>query len=502
MSIQSSLGALKAFKIGGESNPETYYFLNYIPFNTNAEVNLNYFNSRNNEVYMAGQVGPTNSNVGSGPASFVELTESLGNIPNITYRSRYSENFNFVSSDFDNTSNTLYLLGYRINANDRGSLVVSLNANNSIQNEFYCPGLANITGNPLYREPVNMFVLANGSYTIPGILDINSANNRNNVTTRGYLMNCTGNVININKQLDPVGNALMSTRINSCVIDSSENYIASIEYRSVPGSAGPAITGLICNVSSNLTTINWQKYLTYSSNGVSPNSGFTVFNGESDNIYVISRSFDGANTDLSAITKINNYGNVVFWHKESNIRSNNSLLFSSLIEENGNVYVCTRSISSGNTLNSQPAVLSIDANTGNINWQRRISMSGDGQYSNPGNTSLLNYTFENIGLKDDGYYVSGRILFGLNSPYYDTSFMFKLPKSGDLIGNYLVSSSNLGNLYMNYSSSNVILSNNTMSLSNVGNLTITNSTSFPIIDPNITQNSNVSYSNTINRLPW
>jgi hypothetical protein len=224
-----------------------------------------------------------------------------------------------------------------------------------------------------------------------------------------------------------------------------------------------------------------------------------VYNGESDNIYVLSQGWDGANTNtiLSGITKINNYGNVVFWHKESNVNSNNGVLFSSLVEEDGNVYVCTQGVSSGD-----PVIFSLNSNTGDINWQRKIILSGTEKYANNANNTIPSYSLNTIALKDNAYYASGTLRFGLSIPYYDTSFMFKLPKSGDLIGNYLVSSSNLGDLYMNYAPSNVVLSNNTMSLSNVGNLTIANSTSFPIIDPNITQNSNVSYSNTINRLPW
>ena len=326
--------------------------------------------------------------------------------------------------------------------------VRTLDANNfSLQNTY----VDTPTATNRSRTSSVIATHANGTYTVAG------QSQESSISTLGYITNFTGNVKNWSKTVSPISfvSDLQTTSINTFILNGTTSGNSHI-----------------IELSGNGNSILKQ----YNLSGFSSSLNyFTV--DSSDNIY-----YSIGNTTIQNIGKIDSGGNLV-WQKQmsGNLQTNAAIQINSLTVANGNIFVSgSANPPNGNiSLGSPLAIMSFNANTGNLNWQRKF-------YQSNINFSTLGTT---VKFDNDDVYVASTQVTGKTYGY-----MIKVPSNGTIPGNGVYA----GNLV--YQTSNVAISNGNITVSLGNTIVLANAVSTAVTTSNITANTANVYTFNSTRL--
>jgi hypothetical protein len=449
MPVFSTLGALTYTKV---YLGDTYYW--YIETTPISSRNtLSTFDVNDDNIYWAGSMyNPANANV-SWP-NFINVLNSNFALPTDPYHVFYgSGNANVgqgTDVKFDSTANLIYFVSTQdavVNLfNQTSGIVRTLDPITfAVQNTYVdLPTTTSRTRNPLYIE-----THANGTYTVAGLSQEVSS------SSLVYVTNFTGNTKNWAKTLSLDGLLGFNVTQNNSFV------VSGFEF------SGP--TNSIVELAGNGNTILRQ----YDINMPSP----SFITTESSNIYF--GGLNGANTNLA---KIDGTGNIV-WQKQmsSNVQTNSAIQIQSLTYGAGNIFVAGQANApGGNIAQGLPlAIMSFNANSGNLNWQRRFYEAN------------INFLINNdvaIKYEDGTLYVTATQTAGT-----DYGFMIKIPADGTILGNGTYANN------LVYQTSNVAISNANISIS-TGNIVLSNAVSTAVVSSNFAANTSNLYTFNSTRL--
>lgn len=447
MPVISTLGALTTFK-GTESS--LYWAVTFEVISALVVPMLSTFVESNNSISLGGRITTTTA----GQPQYIKLSTGSTVPPTILYSAFYGSNANtegrFVDSVFDNTNNRTILIGQQ-EANISGNvvdcgLVRVLNANNSSFSAFLDPPTPAVaTNDRIFNSAV---LNANGSITAAGFLRRDPTfqsefiTNYSQTGTRNWSKKLTGTIGLSNVH------AIVS---NNILVSGSET------------SSNTAFGYLLPNGSSFTTTFGIQDF--------SLNGDIAI--DTSNNLYV------GGGTKL---IKYDAAGNSIGWVKEI-VSSNN--FFGSSAFYNGNIYSLIRFTPAFQKDTTR--IISINANTGAVNWQNNLSIAG----ANTG------FGLTDISVNDQGIFALGSYTDDINAGSSIGSILLKLPFNGDIPGTGSYGIGNAG-LTLNIATSNITITNGSANLisSNIG---VANANAVSTITTSIAANTtqNYTFSDTI-----
>jgi hypothetical protein len=493
MPILSSLGALTCIKLS-TGNDWRYWqlLLQSVGANNISNISIIFnsvFDSTNEYIYSTGATQNASGATYNPIILRIKNTANIFTQPNLDWISRETSanivgNITTLSTAFSTQQGVIALI------NNNSNLIVSMSqpwkygpaypsltaqynfdinssANNINFTKVYSPRpLANGSGGgagPL-RVPSDIIIDSSNNYFTIGVLNqqIGNSPSGNSKICLTKFDGTTGNVITT-VTYGNTTNVSVSGTIDSNLhfINAGSNIVFTVN------NPGP----IIASVTSDLTTINWQK--------------------EFSNCYLYSSTSDGTNTYIttlkdpftSIITKVDSTGNLI-WAKDfgnSFANTNNpSLLSISINESNTQQLICSGLVGSS-PLNS--ILLNLDTSTGNINWQRKLVYSGTGPWAN----AELNAN--SIQTNNNQVMLSGYLQIA--NGYVAT--VLTLPIDGSIPGDGITQLN--ANLSLTISNSNATSSNGNITLSNVSYNLITPQVS-TFANANITSNSNSLTSNT------
>jgi hypothetical protein len=451
MPVFSTLGALTYTKV---YLGDTYYwYIETAPISSNNV--LNAFDINNENIYWVGSIyNPANSSV-LWP-NFINVLNSNFSLPTNPYHAFYKGSLangtigQATDVSFDSTSNLIYFVSSQNQGSGGGSTPVSIvrtldPATFALQNTYV--DLATATNRD--RTPKFIETHANGTYTVSGLSQEVSPSN--DVV---YVTNFTSNTKNWAKILDMTGIIGFNvTSNNSFVLSGFSN-----------------LNNHILELSGNGNNILRQYSL-----GLSTSASY-ITTDTSNNIY-----YGIGDAAITNFGKIDSSGNIV-WQKQmsANVQTTSAMQISALTWGDGNLFVSgIANAPGGNTAQGLPlAIMSVDANSGNINWQRRFYEAN------------INFATGDTSLKYDNYalYVGSTQSTGTGYGY-----MIKIPSSGAIPGNGSYSNNLL------YQTSNVSITNGNITISN-GNIVLSNAVSTAVVTSNTSANTANLYTFNSTRL--
>jgi len=494
MPIISSLGALTCIKLS-TGNDWRYWQLLLESVGANNTTNISVifnsvFDSTNQYIYSTGATQTIGGLIYNPIILRIKNTANTFTKPNLNWINRETSaniagNITSLSTTFSTQQGVVALI------NNDSNLIVSMsqpwkygNAYSSLTAQYNFdinPSANNINFTKVYSPRP----LATGSgggvgpFRVPSDIKIDSSNN---YFTIGELNQQIGNSPSQNSKIcltkfdGTTGNVITTVTYGNTInvsasgsIDSNLNFInAGSNIIFTVNNPGP----IIASVTSDLTTINWQKQFS--------------------NCYLYSSTSDGTNTYIatlknsynSIITKVDSTGNLI-WAKDfgNSFSGNNiaSLLAISINKSNTQQLICSGVV--GTAYPQVSILINLDTNTGNINWQRKLTYSGTGSWANS------ELSANTIQTNNNQIMLSGYI----NRARGYVATVLTLPIDGSIPGDGITQLN--ANLSLTISNSNVTNSNGNIILSNVSYNLITpqNST---FASANITSNSNSLTSNT------
>ena len=493
MPIISSLGALTCIKLS-TGNDWRYWQLLLESVGANSTTNISVifnsvFDSTNEYIYST---GATQNTSGSNYNPIILRIKNTANVftqPNLDWISRKTSanivgNITTLSTTFGTQQGVVALI------NNNSNLIVSMSQPWRYGSTYssviaqYNFDINPSSNNINFTKTYSPRPLATGSgggagpFRVPSDIKIDSSNN---YFTIGELNQQIGNSPSENSKIcltkfdGTTGNVITTVTygntINVTASGTTNNRLHFVNTGSNIVFTVNNPSPIIASVTSDLTTINWQKQFS--------------------NCYLYSSTSDGTNTYIateknsftSIITKVDSTGNLI-WAKDFGNRliSNTYPAILSMTINNSNTQqlICYGLVGSG-ALNS--ILLNLDTNTGNINWQRKLVYSGTGSWLNS------ELSANSIQTNNNQIMLSGYI--SRASGYVAT--ILTLPINGSIPGDGTTQLN--ANLSLTISNSNVTTSNGNITLSNVSYNLITPQVS-TFANANITSNSNSLTSNT------
>lgn len=487
MPVISTLGALTYSKISISTGTDWRYW-NLLIKNSNtslsAQINDTIFDSTTQYIYGVGYVEqPTNN--------YYPLLLKINNTansytqPNIDWITRKT-NFNFANVTFVafiNEPSKLTLINGDSNLIVTGRSIVSPLSQEPQINYDISPLTGNVNFAKLYAaRPAGNGGTGTGIYRYAEDLTFDSSNNYYTIGwVNQQVNNGVGNVnvrLNISKFNGTSGNLITTksfglvpnvnvnitgTFFNCINMDNTSNNLI------ITGQVPNATSYSIANISSDLTTINWQKWFT---NTFSPENSTVV----DSNSYVVGAKTSNGSTRY-AIVKVDSTGNVV-WSKETS-NSNSSITSIQVNNSNTSQIIVAGKYSNANT--NSTVISSIDTNNGNIIWQTSLNYVGANYF-----WSNAEFNIYSISSTNNQILLSGSIKSQTGGHY--TGCVVTLPTNGTIPGDGLTTLE--PNLTL------TIASGNFFSLSN-SNITVTTSNyslNIPLnsefINGTVTSNSN------------
>lgn len=449
MPIMSSLGALTYTKI---SEFDQYWWAGIQSSNTGNIQCFGYFAVNQSDIISIGSRKNPNNQYNN--LETLNLTNYLGNLPYIVSQNSYELNPNANSSSggtlilLNNEENVYYIFGRGINnvgATQSLQQVKKIAPNNSvIATYFDAPPSASNIANRILTDG-----LCNGAnnYVTVGYLQQSGLNVNFNHT---YISTYTDTTRNAGKLIQ-YANTRDQTN-NLLVVDTNSDFYVK------------CASNVIVKIEGNLGNIINQRSI------VGTNNFNDLIIDNNDDLYFGASNTTIGGSNITLLCKFDTSSNVISWSKSSSYANANSVTFNYLYLDNSNLY-CLGWPSPYQASEKWIQILNVDANTGNINFQRRIEFSGTGNYSNLDKLYLTHIEVINEDLYIGGSQQAANLGF--------INHLIKLPKDGTIFGNgnYTVISGN-NNLYLNYTNTSVTIGNTTPSIatSNVTLITANSST--------------------------
>jgi hypothetical protein len=440
------MGALTTFKI-----PDTSLFWAAIFAFPNTKVNLRTFVASNNSIALGG----TTFNTVGGSPQFIRISTGSDTIPSLEYTAFFGPNANsdgrILSSLFDSTNNRTIMVGFqeanRSNNIVNCGMVRVFNSNNSLYASFLDPSdsvFNERTLGPAALDSLGNIIATGVDTSAPGGYFVV---NYTQTGTKNWIKTFTGFPSNVAQ----LGGIFAN---NSTLIAGSN-------------STAYTATAAILNSSGNSFTNQFT---------LTGNDGGDVSVDTTGNIY-----FAGANSTQRKFTKFNTTSNSASW----TLTTNSPNAFSDSTFYDGNVYVRMVDSSFPNLYDNK--IISIDANTGNVNWKNEYRFTGTGIYNFNQSTSVLSLSANNQGLF---------VLNQLNSSNTTRggSVLLKLPLDGSIpgTGTYSLISSGANTLNLDIRTSSITIGTGSVGItsSNVG---LANANSVSTINSNIAANTTQTY---------
>lgn len=444
MPIQSTLGSLNTFK---EVLPTNGYIISLQNSNNNQSSNgyfsLNDFQYENNNFYLIGGTYYANISNGSTTGTYIKLiNDSTKQLPKLNYDAYYfyndAGNRRLSQSTFlilNTPNDTLSIIGSISEpaiSNTRTTQCFTtfiLSNNNLSFNRLDQP---DILVNNYTRSPQSVILANSNSITISSFV----SNSTNTLTrsVKNYINN--GALTTWEKTVRNNSNSVLTFISN---FDTNNNVYTCYANNSI---FNLSMNG---NVVSNILTLS---------------TSSTSFR----NIIQSSNSYYCITNNPNKLAKFTS--NVVNWEKSAD--SNTTIR--SLNFSNNNVYVITTT-SNTNFFN----LVSFDANSGNINWQKNISF----QDLNNNNLQVIGNT---IKISNNEVFVGGIVTGNVGA-----SFILNIPADGSnlnynnfKIGDMILNISN-GNLFYNTSSN--------LSFTTSANINVTTANATLQVDLGLTANT-------------
>lgn len=441
MPVISTLGALTTFK--GTENA-LYWVVTFDAISALVFPVLSTFVESNNSTSLSGRITPTTAD----QPQYIKISTGSGVLPTILYSAFYGSNANtegdIAKTLFDSVNNRTILVGTQ-EANVSGfvrncGMIRILDSNNSTTNAFLDPPVTPSPANASQGRGFSSAVLnANSSITVAGTMSRDPVfpsyfiTNYSQTGTRNWSKQVTGTVSG------PAVHNIVSSNILVSVKETISN---------------TAFGYLLPNGSSFTSTFGIQDF---------------DLNGEiaidaSNNLYVC-----GDNK----LIKYDAAGNSIGWVKDAPI---NNFLDATFYD--GNIYA---TIASGpSPENPSTTIVSINANTGSVNWQNELSIQGS-------NTGIdLRYINANI----QGLFALGVYSENISLNLTTGSILLKLPTNGYIPGSGSYEIGAYG-LFLDIDPGSVLITNGTANLisSNIGlaNANVVSTTTLSI-SANTTQN--------------
>jgi hypothetical protein len=456
MPVISTLGALTTFK--GTENA-LYWAVTFEAISALVYPALTTFVESNNSTSLAGDITPIASN----QPQYIKISPGSSSLPTILYSAFYGSSSNantegaFEKTLFDGANNRTILVGSQ-EANVSGfirtcGMIRVLDSNNSTTNAFLDPPVTPSPANSTQSRTLSSAVLnANGSVTASGRMarDPISANvfitNYSQTGTKNWSRTVLGGgILNLNG------------------IASNNDIVVSAIGSSNTGEVGY----LLPNGNSFSSTFATES-----------ESSPRIAIDTSDNLYIIAAE---PTTSRDKIIKYVSSSNTVSWVNQlptPNIAVNYSFTNNPNFYD-GNVYVTVQKEIPFSKITS--FIVSIDANTGVINWQNELSIQG----------SNTLFTFGDIKANAQGLFALGVYTDDVTTNRLVGSTLLKLPTNGDILGNGSYTIGDYG-LVLDIDPGTVTISNGTANIV-AGNLSVVapnaaTSTTTLTIGANTTQN--------------
>lgn len=383
MPILSSLGALTYTKtfLGDQ-----YYWVIEVRHENASPNSVQLFSSavNNNDVVLGGSVQSNGLN----RSLILKFDDNNFSLPISEYGAFYA-NASVPSGEitdvkFDSNANIIII------GNERANSAVRIleNDGNDIDSFVDTRG----TGLNPTKNPSEIIVHANGSYTVAGVLREDVANL--GTETRGFITNYTGNIKNYAKTFG------VKTVIQTAVREKSNGNIL------VQGQS--ALLELSSDASTIINQIEFE------------NANLLNFDIDQDeNTYVLTSTSPPIARQVS---KLDNSGNLI-WQKEftGNIQESAALQATSIRFYDNNVIVSGQAEApGGNIQNGIPiGLISFDATSGNINWQNKFTNQ---------NQVHIGGTLRKLTVESGNIYITA----GTN---FLRGYAIKIPADGTIPGN-------------------------------------------------------------------
>lgn len=434
MPIFSSLGALAYPRTGVESNAWEYW--TFLTTDANRiTVTSSFFDTTGNVFFAGVKIGAAEDYYVSKIDTSIPLVQPTISFVDGNIRSNTHPGAGLAGgiTNLTEYSNNIIFIGSSTPTNQESQLKFSIDpvTGNLSNGSLLQPNVANAS----YvnkRDPLDIVYDNTGNYTIIGEESSRTIiANVEYIDNQPYIIkyNSSGNVI-FSKYFGSNANVVADGQASvgatfEIDIDSSNNYRIVTNH-------GIANTfpskNIIANINSTFTTVNWQKTLS-DSNALTMYDSITVNN----NTYLT--LFDDTLPALTRsplyISKIDNTGNID-WDKKITFSANTSWgPYSSIYENNGNLYLSGYTIPDSGGQSDKIGLCSLDSNTGNMNWQRQFVFTS------------ANYTYDvgvnpvSISVKDDilllGLTLS-KILISNTAVQTRVGTILALPVNGDIPG--------------------------------------------------------------------
>jgi hypothetical protein len=451
MPVISTLGALTTFK---GTDGILYWAVTFEAISALVYPVLTTFVESNNSTSLGGRVITTTA----GQPQYIKISTGSGVLPTILYSAFYGSNANtegrIEDTLFDSANNRTILVGTQ-EANISGfvrncGMIRILDSNNSTTAAFLDPPVTPSPANSTQARTLTSAVLnANGSITASGSMSRDPV--FGNVFITNYSQTGTknwsrtvlgGGVLNLNSLLS-----------NNDIIVSGV------------GSSNGQVGYLLPNGNSFSSTF-----------AIEDSSSPIIGIDNSDNLYI-----NAGISGRSTLIKYDSFSNSVSWVKQ--LPTPNIAVVYNFTNTpnfyNGNIYVTAQKEIPFSKVSS--FIVSIDANTGVINWQNELSIQG----------SDTLFVFGDIKANAQGLFALGVYTDDFTTNRLVGSTLLKLPTNGDILGNGSYAIGDYG-LVLDIDPGNVTISNGTANIV-AGNLSVvapnaTTSTTTLTIGANTTQN--------------